>query len=594
MFLLAAAAALRAEQVVVPVPLLEKTNAKLSVTAPAGTWDGFAFLPVMVLAENDSDEELSWRLSFSTTPYFHYAFQGMKSQSDFSVTAPARTSRTTVFWVPGGDSGVLADEFAAVTTVMVQGSGVRNRVWGSSITHYRNGISFGLAVSPALEAEWRARIAAVDRARNLAPDMSVVRPAEWPADWRVWAPFDVAVMTADEYAALDKARLAALREWVWLGGRLFLTQAKNVSALLGGGGAASTERLGMGTITMADLPQSLVASPKARGKYAGADAFTMHGAGAELMTPGMIYPQWPEEVSVDRASPWGKVAQLLDSDDAKAFRLSHATWGLVFFLLVFGVLIGPVNLFLLAPAGKRHRLFFTVPAISFGASLVLMAVIVLGDGLGGEGTRRALVMLMPGENKAVVVQQQVSRTGLLIGKRFPIADDTALAKTCVLDEKFKPGKRVGRQPGAASGDWFTSRARESHVLMRVTPTRGRVEFVAGSTSAGASVGGGAGAPPVVQSSMAGTLRDFVYVDATGQLWTADEVPPGRRVTLGAHAKSDANPAVLRRFAGWRVAGSFYATMSGGELAPIATLESIRWKDDVVLVTGLVEGGKGHE
>jgi len=584
--LLAAGALLRAEQVVVLVPLLERTNAKLSVTAPTGAWDGFGFLPVMVRAENDSDEELSWRLSFTTIPYFYYGSPGMTLQGDFSVTAPARTSRTTVFWVPGGDSGTSSDDFAAVTALTVQGSGVRDRAWSAPVTHHLHEQSFNLAVSPALEADYRSRIASVDKSRNAAPDMSVVRPSEWPADWRAWSPFDVAVMTADECAALDTARLAALREWVWLGGRLFLTQAKTVSAQ-----QAPTARHGMGTITMADLPASLLAAPRAGGKRPVADLFTMPGADTGLLVPGLFYPQWPEEVSAGRASPWLKVAQLLDPDDAKAFRLAPATWGLVFFLLAFGVLVGPVNLFWLAPAGKRHRLFFTVPAISFGASLVLMAVIVLGDGLGGEGTRRALVMLMPGENKAVVAQQQVSRTGLLLGKRFPIADDTALAKTRVLDEKFKPGKRAGRQPGAATGDWFTSRARESHVLMRVTPTRGRVEFVAGNGGADAR---NADAPPVVQSSLAGTLRDFVYVDAAGRLWTADEVPPGRRVALDARPPGDDTPALLHRFAGWREAGRFYAMMSGGELAPIATLESVRWKGDQVFVTGVVEGGKGHE
>ena len=44
------------------------------------------------------------------------------------------------------------------------------------------------------------------------------------------------------------------------------------------------------------------------------------------------------------------------------------TWWISLFLIAFAALIGPVNVLWLAPATKRHRLFFTTPAISLARS----------------------------------------------------------------------------------------------------------------------------------------------------------------------------------------------------------------------------------
>jgi hypothetical protein len=98
------------------------------------------------------------------------------------------------------------------------------------------------------------------------------------------------------------------------------------------------------------------------------------------------------------------------------------------------------------------------------------------------------------------------------------------------------------------------------------------------------------------------LRDLIVTDAKGKRWWAAEVPPGRSVAL-----EPAGPLVfglwteqLRRFGVSLAAAaprnemplSFHASVdSWDESVPVPTLESVRWSDDKIFVTGPVREGK---
>jgi hypothetical protein len=248
---------------------------------------------------------------------------------------------------------------------------------------------------------------------------------------------------------------------------------------------------------------------------------------------------------------------------------------------------------------RRQRLFFTLPAISIAAVALLVAAIWLQDGVGGDGARRALVVLLPGDNQAAVFQEQVSRSGLLFGASFPLPEDVVCAS--VPTDDYGPGGRTftfERQENTASGDWFRSRARQAQHLRRLVPTRARVEQV-GTAPDGA---------PIVQSSVGTTLRNFRLVDASGA-WEAREVPSGARVTLSRSTSQEepgkrASQFGLACSAHFRYLvhgclteepGRFVASTGDFELAPIATLPGIRWTASDVMITGLLDnaGNRSH-
>lgn len=399
-----------------------------------------------------------------------------------------------------------------------------------------------------------------------APDLTVVEPIHLPTDWRVWSPYATVLLTTDEFYGLDAARRSALRGWVALGGQLLLVPTAEE--------ARTVEPLGAGSVTTLAAP--LQATPTA----------------ADLVTLGISlggHPGYPntEQLAVPRASALGEAA---------AEKEPGTAW-LTVFLIVFAAVVGPVNLYLLAPAAKRHRLFITTPLISLAAALVLGFTILAQDGTGGIGMRRALVVLVPGDNQAAVFQEQAALSGLLTQQAFALPSDTQLTVLSFETEMPNPLRGIAasdlaRTDARAEGGWFRSRSRQAHLLQRLVPTRGRVE----------RVGTGANGAPIVQSSLGGTLRDFVCTDENASVWIARELAPGSRVTLepGSRQITPPNPGGTPRFsrivAGATAisAGRWHAKGGPGDLAPIATLDSIRWQKDEVIYAGTLEGAAAKE
>ena len=244
-----------------------------------------------------------------------------------------------------------------------------------------------------------------------------------------------------------------------------------------------------------------------------------------------------------------------------------------------------------------------MPAISLLAVVALGGAIFLQDGTGGTGARRALVVLLPGDNQAAVFQEQVTRTGMVFDSGFALADDTLCAVMETSDVQSRPTTplRLTRQDGEARGEWFRSRVRQAHHLRRLTPTRARVERV-GQSPDGA---------PILQSTVEAALRDVLYFDATGAAWTAPQISPGAKVTL---TRLTAPADLLQRAKAFGDEGSAYfsalvreatqpnaphrfiARVDDGELAPLPTLASIRWTDTQVLLAGTAAppaGGGGR-
>jgi hypothetical protein len=422
-----------------------------------------------------------------------------------------------------------------------------------------------IGASPNYEQLFRNGLVA---AGATTPPLAAVVPAELPADWRVWSAFANLVLPADDFAQLDAGRRAALRAWVAFGGQLWLVPAQP--------GERVAEKLGAGRIVT--LAEPITAPPTL----------------TDLLRIGFTLGDTPGVPA--RASLLFTAGSAL----AEVLRVAAPalTW-LAFFLIIFALVAGPVNLFLLAPAGRRHRLFITTPLISFAAALLLLGAIFLRDGLGGEGRRQALVVLIPGDNQAAVFQEQAALTGFLSRTRFALAEDTLLAPLPALDrprsftamDPANPAKLL-RAEREASGEWFRSRDRQAHLLQRLVPTRSRVTRV-GTAADGA---------PIVESSFAIPLQDFVCVDERGRLWSARALAPGQRATLtrGELWVGNFSLGGSARFTSVLAAaapqepGRWGAKGGAGELAPLATLDSITWRDGEVVFTGVLEGAAAPE
>jgi hypothetical protein len=218
------------------------------------------------------------------------------------------------------------------------------------------------------------------------------------------------------------------------------------------------------------------------------------------------------------------------------------------------------------------------------------------DGAGGHGLRRALVVLVPGENQAAVFQEQAARSGFLTGRGFAL-DDAVLCAVLPTDATMPypnvlfPGA-FSRASGRADGDWFRNRSRQAHLLRQLVPTRARIELLEPA----------ADGTPVIESTVATELKDFRLRDDRGNYWFAASVVAGRRIPLKPDARFAAATAASQSFNGngtdnfggllnavtLRAPWQWYARGGATDLAPIATLPTIRWQDDDITYAGVAE------
>ncbi len=403
-----------------------------------------------------------------------------------------------------------------------------------------------------------------------ASNLNPVDALSAPADWRMWSPFHGVLITQAEYEAFDPGQRGALQTWVMQGGYLFLEPT--VEGPLTGVPMKVT-RLGTGLITL--LPWTLddyLAPPvydpatmvyvKVAEPSALLPMLQLHSLALTLPAGDALRPA-PLAATTPRRGEGGATL---------------AKWA-VGILAGFALLAGPLNLLRLAPSGRRHRLFLTTPLLAAAFTAALCGVAVWGDGFGGEGDRHAVVVLVGGESRAVIYQDQISTTGVLRDRDFNLEDRTLVTNLAV-DEYDATGRTTAFERGAgmAGGDWFRNHWGTAQHLRQVSPVRGGVAVRTTGTA------------PMVESSLPAALRDFYYVDSRNQAWFIAEVTPGRTSTLARATVAQWPPLgpagskyleTVFTAAARAQPGRWIARAASSALAPITTLGAISWHDEVV-------------
>jgi hypothetical protein len=203
----------------------------------------------------------------------------------------------------------------------------------------------------------------------------------------------------------------------------------------------------------------------------------------------------------------------------------------VLILLAFGILVGPVNLFVFAKSGRRHRLFVTTPLISIGTSLILIALIVFEDGFGGKGTRITLMEVRPdgNQNAAFIQQEQFSRSGVMTSPSFTVETPALVAQVPLAKSRWARftsgyGSASGNydlHPTSgglfANGDWFQSRSEQGQLVTAVLPTRGRIEAT--------------NDPGTIVSTFDFPIEMLLYRDPSGQWHRGENIAKGKPAKL---------------------------------------------------------------
>ena len=432
-----------------------------------------------------------------------------------------------------------------------------------------------IGMSAKLHAKgWSALESSISGSSGSSGDLagSKVDMATAPDDWRGYSGLSQLWMDESEWSSMSAASRAAMLDWVATGGRVYVLCLN-----------ASDEHVnGLG------MPEKVMG----RRRLGAGEMFVWSWDGKALPVDAMV----ASIRAMDQVSR-RKQLQGYDSKWNLADIVGPLTIksGLIFgFIAVFGLLVGPVNLFWIARAGRRQRLFWTTPLISLAGSGLLMVLMVLQDGLGGSGARVVLAQLMPEQKRIILTQEQVAKTGVLLGRSFERKDADLMLPLDLRSSRygydsFEAGRKHEESESARVGDWFSSRAVQAHLLQTVRPSRASIELFPGADPT---------SPPSLLSTVETPLAKVFAVDDKGKVWVTED--------LGTGEKKVTRPSQMSELSGWmrerarKLSGSVivsvlnqlenrrgyvYAEAADASKFAIATLPSIRWTEERLLIAG---------
>lgn len=557
--LLAASLPLRAEHILSSLSFAPGSGIEMRITNFYEELPPFGFLPLRVEVKNSSAQARKWSLR---TSHSQANFRTVIYSTGLEV--PAGSERTFDLLVPLAPQASNSSRFSNLR-IEVSGYAVVN---GSTSDHSSSsgrpptaftGMGEALAVK-----NWGPLRDLMEKTHLRALDGSSLDSNLLPADWRGLAGFEILIFTDSEWRSIGATERGAIDDWIAQGGKLILVHSDATPPPdlppAGGRGTGSIEYWLLGDDFVERAGQLL------------------KGSTTPMSTEVLQNYTWQWELAekVGRAQP----PQIL----------------IIVFVVAFGVIIGPLNFLVLAPLGKRHRLFWTTPLLSVGASVLMAIFILFSEGLGGSGQRIEAQLSLPGQNKAVLWQEQVSRTGVLTGNTFTPSQPTIILPVGLRQTVSASAYRPGADRGIAyvlngdtwSGDWFRSRNTQAQVFAAVIQTRGKLQ-VQPDTSGN----------PVAISSFDKPLEDVWYFDKQGAAWRGKNLQPGEKQTLKSANKEDharwwkktlqeTGPVIRSRaneYAKGEITDKFFAATKA--VAPISSLPAIRWKDAGGIIFGEV-------
>lgn len=542
-----------------------KTDTHVEVTSLFSTPAASGFHPVRVKIANNLDRPQSIQLNFESASEY---MNRLSARSSFSFTAEAGKNVTRDILVPvcPANSAPSSYNYVSLTATL-------SGTMGSESNSIRVQFQPDKPCVLLSETLFSPNASKLDAARSKSsgygscPFASRFNPKELPSDWLAFSGFDSVMMTDTDWSNTPAGARNAIISWMILGGQLVIhNQSPVTSASLGIPGDT-----GYGSILLQPIGSSLNLD--------------------DTDTLSIVDNKNP----VKNRNTSSRTDYLASWPLQSAFGSQGFQYGLfIVVLVIFAIIVGPVNLFVLAKSTQRHRLFITTPIISLVTSLILIALIVFQDGFGGRGMRVSLMEVRSdaGINAAFVHQEQISRTGVLLGAGFTVDPACFLSPVPISNSpwsRFDDRKASGNfslQPAdgkmQAAGDWWKSRSEQAHTLSAVVPTRGRIERTASADQ--------------LVSTFDFPIQTLLVRDKSNQWFRAENITTGKTFTLTpvdasmagteiaqvANTFCERNRKMLER-ASNRTDDHFIAVT---DHAPgIDTLPGIRWQGNRTVITG---------
>jgi hypothetical protein len=227
------------------------------------------------------------------------------------------------------------------------------------------------------------------------------------------------------------------------------------------------------------------------------------------------------------------------------------------------------------------------------ASCLLIVIILLQDGVGGTGSRVGLLLMRPGQNAILALQEQISRTGVMLGTNYAFPESAYQAPINLHGQKERE-RTLEWTPEGASGEWFANRSIQGHFLAELRPSRASVERQSG----------GGDVRPTLVSRINEPLREVYYFDESNRVWMTNQLLTGRPAELKKttikvfnkswwhrHVKDSGVEAGGNIDAIKAVPGYVYGVIDAKPGVWLPAHPAVEWKQEHMIVAGPVVTGR---
>ena len=240
--------------------------------------------------------------------------------------------------------------------------------------------------------------------------------AEWSANWLTYARFHGVIVSSQEMNAMSEAVRTALLRYVERGGSLLIAGAWQVPPQWQARqGVIKDEELKepvSGSVRSTSVPVPVpFPTPKPPKPQTELPVFYV-GFGTMIVTgsvdPAQIaFNQWKRlrlnfEATRPRIPRYGNLAEINEKFKVVE-RFGVPVRGLFALMLLFVIVIGPVNLIWLARRKRKIWMLWTVPAISILTCLAVSASAMFGDGWNATTRTEALTILDETSHRATTI-----------------------------------------------------------------------------------------------------------------------------------------------------------------------------------------------
>ncbi len=570
------------------------------------------------LINNPGENERSVRIDFDT--YDDEAFRVLSG----SATVPASSAVELVIYQPP------IKIRSASARVTVDGSPVNERIritmpshgveqydgyysrYGSSSHRATHVVLVSNAVPGDIVNQIEAQITDPNASRSGYSGSPVSRQTlvsqepsrNWPTDWLSYSRYLAVVLTTDEFEALPAPVRESLLGSVHVGGNLVLVGGQSP---LAGGLGQLTERHALDWGVPPALRSGISPAPGERPQAWSAE--TEFGFGAilwtdrdQLMNTPVLIGNTMFERCRRTIEARLQLPTLAAAEGAMTVvgELTVPRRMTFLFLVIFVLLVCPVNLILLKRANRRTLLFVTAPVLGLLFSATVFVYGLLHDGI-STTSRIEAVSVLDQRSRLCSTTSQLGLYAPLTPKGgLVFANHTEVTPMLgSRGQRLSAGQRVGLEHGDQQrfrSGWVSPRE-PAHFWTRTHTQRRERVLLETDESGRWSATNGLGVP----------ITAFSFYDAQGNLHSAERIEPGARATLVEQPRTPGYAAndferlmnglpsqVTTRLAGtpgqFTRPWSYTAVVEGNLFAPLG-IENVNDRTVREVVIGLVDGGE---